>query len=288
MDPCDQDMVKCRRRWLGSLEHAEPLGSLGLNGVGETADEYIPTGARQAQDEHIVQQDIVNKSVTSLEHQAHENEPHVHTEGPRGFTDNPTQLEDRSVQIVDSANNPGLDSTSEDNNADHQGSNPSHLQMVAFTADSKEETRLSFLDSSESSHTSSQRMIISSPPDSPHDNTKLDEVDKVVASIDSRMIYVESKLTSVDLRTLSIDSKMHFMESKLRSMNSIIEQLMDTQKILKLDFGRYKHIIYDKLAGQQQQLTTDLDMVKMQLAELVEHLKRVGDAKKGEGGRVDQ
>ncbi|KZV19959.1 F-box family protein [Dorcoceras hygrometricum] len=26
------------------IEHAEPLGSLGLNGAGETADEYIPTG----------------------------------------------------------------------------------------------------------------------------------------------------------------------------------------------------------------------------------------------------
>ncbi|KZV52554.1 NAC domain-containing protein 16-like [Dorcoceras hygrometricum] len=42
-----------------------------------------------------------------------------------------------------------------------------------------------------------------------------------------------------------------------------------------------------QLAGQQYQLTTDLDMVKMQLAELVEHLKRVGDAKKGKVGRVD-
>ncbi|KZV53921.1 putative serine/threonine-protein kinase [Dorcoceras hygrometricum] len=77
--------------------------------------------------------------------------------------------------------------------------------------------------------------------------------------------------------------------------------------ILKLDFGRYKNIIYDKvdklagnvtfsqtaletniiiqLAGHQHQLTTDLDMVKLQLAELVEHLKRVCDAKNLEGGQ---
>ncbi|KZV36827.1 hypothetical protein F511_03551 [Dorcoceras hygrometricum] len=39
-------------------------------------------------------------------------------------------------------------------------------------------------------------MIISSPPDNPHANSKLEEVDKAVASIDSRMIYMESKLTS--------------------------------------------------------------------------------------------
>ncbi|KZV18949.1 hypothetical protein F511_03465 [Dorcoceras hygrometricum] len=134
-----------------------------------------------------------------------------------------------------------------------------------------------------------------------------DGVDKVVASLDSRMIYMESKMTSVDSSTLSIDSKMHSMESELRSMNSHIEQLIDTQTFFKLDFGRYKHIICDKvdkltgnvtssqtaletgiirqLAGQQQQLTTDLDMIKMQIAELVEHLKRVGEAKKGEGGQ---
>ncbi|KZV56917.1 hypothetical protein F511_21808, partial [Dorcoceras hygrometricum] len=212
--------------------------------------------ALRAHDEHIVQQDIVNKAVTFLEHQAHENEPPIPTEEPQalgndhqahgdqdnvqqkslttahqkqGHTDNPTQLEDPSVHIADTVNYP----------------------------DSEEDTCLFFLDSSESSHTGSQRMIISIPPDSPHANTKLDEVDKAVASIDSRMIYMESKLTSVDSRTLSIDSKMHSMD---------------------LNF----------LAGQQQQLTTDLDMVKMQFAELVEHLKRVGDAKKGEDGQSRQ
>ncbi|KZV18551.1 protein transport protein sec31-like [Dorcoceras hygrometricum] len=155
-------------------------------------------------------------------------------------------------------NNHGPDPTSEDNNADHQGPNPSHLQMVAFKADSEEDTRLSFLDSSESSHTGSQRMIISSTSNSPHANSKLDEV-------------------------------------------------MDTQTFLKLEFGCHKHIFHanmdtlvgnvtssqtaletsisHQLAGQQHQLTTDLEMVKLQLAELVEHLKRVGDAQKGEGGK---
>ncbi|KZV40130.1 hypothetical protein F511_39301 [Dorcoceras hygrometricum] len=159
------------------------------------------------------------------------------------------EKDDPSVHIADTVNNPGLDPTSEDNNADHQGPNRSHIQMDAFTTDSEEDTRLSFLDNSESSHTGSQQMIISSPPppDSPQANSKIEEVYKVVASIDSRIIYMEPKLTSVDSMTLSIDSKMHSMESKLRSMNSNIEQLMDTQTFLKLDFGRYKHIIYDKV-----------------------------------------
>ncbi|KZV50460.1 peroxidase 47-like [Dorcoceras hygrometricum] len=108
-------------------------------------------------------------------------------------------------------------------------------------------------------------------------------------------------------KALMINSKMHSMESKICSINSNIEQPMDTRTSLKLDFGRYKNIFYEKvdklaanvttyqtvletslirhLAVQQYQLTTDLDMVKLQLAELVEHLKRIGDAKKGEGGQ---
>ncbi|KZV42557.1 hypothetical protein F511_19911 [Dorcoceras hygrometricum] len=83
--------------------------------------------------------------------------------------------------------------------------------MVAYTADSDEDTRLSFLKSSESFPDGSQQIIIPSPPDSPQAISKLDEVDKPVASIDSRMIYMESKLTYVDSRILSIDSKMHSM-----------------------------------------------------------------------------
>ncbi|KZV25147.1 hypothetical protein F511_42008 [Dorcoceras hygrometricum] len=64
---------------------------------------------------------------------------------------------------------------------DHQGPSPSNLRMVAYTTDSEEDTRLSFLGSSESSHTGSQQMIVSSPPESPPVYSKLDEVDKVVA-----------------------------------------------------------------------------------------------------------
>ncbi|KZV46948.1 hypothetical protein F511_06190 [Dorcoceras hygrometricum] len=199
-------------------------------------------------------QDTVQQNFLTDEHQH------------QGSTNNPTQLDDPSANIANIVSNLGPDPTQEDNNVDHQV-----------------------------------------PPDSPHANSKIDEVDKAVASIDSRIIYMESKITSLDSRTLSIDSKMHSMEAKIRSMNSNIEQLMDTQKSLKLDFGRQKHIVYEKvdklaenvtssqtaletsiirqLAGQQHQLTTDLDMVKLQLSELVEHLKRVGDAKKGEGGQ---
>ncbi|KZV36826.1 hypothetical protein F511_03550 [Dorcoceras hygrometricum] len=91
------------------------------------------------------------------EHQAHNKRDNVQQtfltkeHQHQGSTDNPTQLADPSVNIVDTANTLGPDPTSEDNRADHQGPNPSLLQMVSFMADSEEDTRLSFLNSSKSS-----------------------------------------------------------------------------------------------------------------------------------------
>ncbi|KZV31470.1 hypothetical protein F511_25289 [Dorcoceras hygrometricum] len=41
--PADQ-VMKYDLASYTSIEHAGPLGSLGLNGAGETADEFIPTG----------------------------------------------------------------------------------------------------------------------------------------------------------------------------------------------------------------------------------------------------
>ncbi|KZV28385.1 hypothetical protein F511_28344 [Dorcoceras hygrometricum] len=48
MDPCVHGMVKWQHRGVTyrdpEIEHAEPLGSLGLNGAGDDPAEYIPTG----------------------------------------------------------------------------------------------------------------------------------------------------------------------------------------------------------------------------------------------------
>ncbi|KZV22393.1 hypothetical protein F511_19726 [Dorcoceras hygrometricum] len=76
---------------------------------------------------------------------------------------------------------------------------------------------------------------------------------------------------------------------------------------MKHDFGTYKNGLYDKmdtvaanittsqtsletslvrqLTEHQLQLASDLDFVKLQLAELVNHLKETGDSKKREGGQ---
>ncbi|KZV31431.1 cyanidin-3-O-glucoside 2-O-glucuronosyltransferase-like [Dorcoceras hygrometricum] len=60
MDPCVHDMVKQHRGVRDpEIEHAEPLGSLGLNGTGDDhADEYIPTGGKR-----IRKRDHSNQSV---------------------------------------------------------------------------------------------------------------------------------------------------------------------------------------------------------------------------------
>ncbi|KZV14038.1 hypothetical protein F511_44558 [Dorcoceras hygrometricum] len=298
-----------------------------LNGLLSSALAEQEQAVDHASIQPTVQHD--SEAVKSQDHQAHEHEPSVqevehqaldddhqaHCEHnsldeqqeQQGSGGNPTQIEDPSVHIVDISNNPGTHSFLDEHGTDHQDPSPSNLRMVTYTPHSEEDTWLSFLKISESSHAGSQWMFISSPPDSPQANSKLDEAEKVVASIDSRMIYMEPKLTSVDSRTLSLDSKMQSMEFNFRSLNSHIERLLDTQTFLKLDFGRHKGIIYEKVdtltstvksskttletslilqfAGQQQQFIEYVDMVKLKLAELVEHLKKIGNDKKGEGGQ---
>ncbi|KZV58042.1 dystroglycan-like [Dorcoceras hygrometricum] len=76
---------------------------------------------------------------------------------------------------------------------------------------------------------------------------------------------------------------------------------------MKHDFNTYKHTFYEKMdkvaanvsssqisletslvrqfTEHQLQIASDIDFVKLQLAELVNHLKEIGDAKKGEGGQ---
>ncbi|KZV50316.1 zinc finger CCCH domain-containing protein 8-like [Dorcoceras hygrometricum] len=154
-----------------------------------------------------------------------------------------------------------------------------------------------------------EQMIISSALESPSANSKLKEVDKVLSSIDSRMIYMESKITPLDSRALSKDSRTVSMDSRLKSMDSKLDEMLKTQSFMKNQSGLYHRTFYDKvdtlaanvttsrtaletslvrqLAGQQYQLTNEIDMVKMHLVELVEHLKQVGDAKRGKVGRVD-
>ncbi|KZV37750.1 Transcripteion factor [Dorcoceras hygrometricum] len=116
-----------------------------------------------------------------------------------------------------------------------------------------------------------------------------------------------NRIIFMDSRMLSMDSKVQSMYSILGSMDSKIEQLLNVQTFLKHDFGTHKRALYykmDTVAGNvkssqtslettvlhhltehQPQMVSDLDYVKLQLAELVNHLKELGDAKKGEDGR---
>ncbi|KZV58442.1 hypothetical protein F511_29377 [Dorcoceras hygrometricum] len=151
----------------------------------------------------------------------------------------------------------------------HLEPNPSNLQMVVF---------------------------ISSPPASPITGSKLEEVEKVIASLDSRIMSMDSRMLSMDSRMLSMDSKVQSMHSKLGSIDSKMEQLLNVQTFMKHDFGAYKCAFYDKmdtvagnvkssqtsletivlhhLTEHQLQLASDLGLVKLQLAELVDHLKQ--------------
>ncbi|KZV28201.1 AAA-type ATPase family protein [Dorcoceras hygrometricum] len=148
----------------------------------------------------------------------------------------------------------------------------------------------------DSSHDDSQQVFVSSPPATLHADIKLEVVGKVVASLDSRMSSLDSKVQSIDSRVKS-------MNSKVGSLYSKVEALLNIQTFMKHNFGIYKRAFYDnmdtmaasvtsshtsletslvhQLAEHQFQLASDLDFVKLQLAELFNHLKEIGDAKKG-------
>ncbi|KZV54838.1 hypothetical protein F511_37172 [Dorcoceras hygrometricum] len=97
------------------------------------------------------------------------------------------------------------------------------------------------------------------------------------------------------------------IDSKFISLDSKVEQLLNNQTFLKHDFNTYKRAFYEKIdmvaanvsssqtsletrlvrqfSEHQLQIASDLDSVKLQLAEMVNHLKEIGDSKKGDGGQ---
>ncbi|KZV55034.1 hypothetical protein F511_31516 [Dorcoceras hygrometricum] len=117
---------------------------------------------------------------------------------------------------------------------------------------------------------------------------------------------VYPSLIESDLQTvLSMDSKVQSMDSKVMSLDSKVEELLNIQTFMKHKFNTYKRAFYEKIdtvvanvassqtsletslvrqfTEHQLQISSDIDFVKLQLAELVNHLKEIGDAKKGEG-----
>ncbi|KZV35018.1 auxin-responsive family protein [Dorcoceras hygrometricum] len=101
------------------------------------------------------------------------------------------------------------------------------------------------------------------------------------------------------------------MESRFVSLDSKVEQFLNVETFLKHGFNTYKNAFYENMftvaaniassqtsletslvhqvTEHQLQIASDLDFVKLQLAELVNHLKEIGDAKKREGDKeVDQ
>ncbi|KZV28268.1 hypothetical protein F511_20033 [Dorcoceras hygrometricum] len=194
--------------------------------------------------------------------------------------------------------NLGPNPISDGNNTDQQGPSPSNLQMVVYNVHREENTRISYEEDVDSSPTGSQQVFVSSPPESLNADIKLEEVKKVVVSLDSKVVSLYSKVISLVLNV-------HSMNSRVVSLDSKVEELLNIQTFMKHDFNNYKRGFYDKmdmvaanvtssqtsletslvrqLTEHQLQLASALDFVKLQLAELVNHLKETRDAKKGEG-----
>ncbi|KZV30161.1 hypothetical protein F511_16048 [Dorcoceras hygrometricum] len=219
----------------------------------ETGENQAPNNERQAHDEQIGEtQNLLGAQL----------------EQPSSGV-NPIQFEDPSVNNADHVNNMDKNPISEENNMDHQGPTPSTLQTVVYTAESEDDTRISFLEDSDSSHAGSQQVFVTSPPASPHTGSKLEEVEKIVSSLDSNI--------------MSIDSRMLSMDSKVKS--AFCDKIDTVAGNVKSSQTSLETTILHHLTEHQIQRASDLGFVKIQLAELVDHLKMAGDAKKVEGGQ---
>ncbi|KZV53572.1 hypothetical protein F511_27296 [Dorcoceras hygrometricum] len=203
----------------------------------------------------------------------------------------PYSSDDPSLSLTPSMNL-GPNPVSDVNNTGHQGPSPSNLHFV-YTVNREENTRITYEEDVDYSQACSQQVFVSSPLASLNANTKLEELEKVVVSLDYKVQSMESKVHSMDSKVISLDSK--------------VEELLNIQTFMKHDFGVYKRAFYEKmdtmaanvassqtsletslvrkLTEHQLKLASDLDFVKLQLAEVVNHLRGTSDAKKGERGQ---
>ncbi|KZV39132.1 hypothetical protein F511_11719 [Dorcoceras hygrometricum] len=166
--------------------------------------------------------EIGEHQAQSNKHQAHDEqvgETHSSLGGQQeqpSSIESPTQSEDPYIHNEDHVHNLGPNPISEVNNTDHQGPNLSNLQMVVYTREREENTRISFEEDTDSSHGGSQQVFVSSPPAIHHADTKLEEVERVISSLDSRI--------------MSMDSRMISMDSELDELVNHLKELGDAKK----------------------------------------------------------
>ncbi|KZV57174.1 hypothetical protein F511_13409 [Dorcoceras hygrometricum] len=132
---------------------------------------------------------------------------------------------------------------------DHQGPNTSNLQMVVYTGEREENTCIYFEEDADSSHAGSQQVFVSSPPACHDADIKLEEHD---FGTYKRAIYAK--------------------------MGTVAANVVSSQTSLETSLVR-------QFTEHQLQIASEPDYVKLQLEELVNHLKELGDARKGEGGQ---
>ncbi|KZV41006.1 hypothetical protein F511_18369 [Dorcoceras hygrometricum] len=147
-------------------------------------------------------------------------------------SDSPTQSGDPSVHNEDHVHNLGPTPTSEVNNTDYQGPNPSNLQMVVYTRDREENT---------------------------------------------------PRRCRKGYFIIGVKDNVYGFKDAVQSSLSMIRWIWWLEKLSLLRPLETTVILH--LTEHQLQLASDLDFVKLQMAELVNQLKETGDAKNGKSGQ---
>ncbi|KZV21203.1 mitogen-activated protein kinase 8 [Dorcoceras hygrometricum] len=105
---------------------------------------------------------------------------------------------------------------------------------------------------------------------------KLNEVQTVVLSLDSKIASMDSKVDKMmDIQTFMKHDSGIFRRALYQRMDEVVANVNSSQPALETSLVR-------QFTEHQLQIASDLDFVKMKLIKLVNHFKEMSDAKKGE------
>ncbi|KZV29341.1 hypothetical protein F511_18492 [Dorcoceras hygrometricum] len=203
----------------------------------------------------VVQLEEEAEAVDSLEHQAQEEEQQAPEAGEAGpIPSSPTN----SIFSVHSSDSVG-------NNEECQVPVSSNLHIVQYT-----ENRANSEADEDFAQAGPQPVNFSSPKEDFDVVAELKLVKRVVTSLESTVNMMRD-----DQTYMKYDSNI-FRRAFYKKMDEVVTSVSASQTVLGTDFVR-------QFTEIQQYFSSKMNFVKLQLAELVNHLKELSDAKKGEG-----
>ncbi|KZV51445.1 hypothetical protein F511_37500 [Dorcoceras hygrometricum] len=180
-----------------------------------------PSINKEMKIEFFLPHDIVAKALCAKARDGVNIEKNADETGEHQAQSNEHQAHDEQVDVTPS-------SLGEHREQPSSGANP-------IQSEDPSEEHVNNLDDSDSSHTGSQQVFVTIPPASHHTASKIEEVEKIVASLDSRIMSIDSIM-------LSMDSKVKYLDSRLGST---------LNRLVMPKWGKVGKVVVDRGKGQE-------------------------------------